>query len=396
MCPSHRCLPRSPPPSFPPPVCTPLILSAQTPPLGPPSCRVHPVSAPSPFSRKRGCKWGSAHPPPAHAQSSAPSCPALSRPTPCPATPHPLRPALPPFCAHARGAGGTVRHPPPFCSPAAVPSAWAAPDLACMPSTPFARMLGAGRTERPLSLSVRRLLPRLMRCPLRARAPSTLCANVGGGTGGIVHTSPSVRPSTRAAPDPACTPSTPFTHALGARWTERPPPLSHSRAGLSAWAAPPLPPGLHATCHARALPCPCVNPGEGQEVQCAPTLPFVPQPGLCSPGYDAPCPPPPRLRLSPLRLRAPPPPHVLLHAFQKCRRDWDARKGRAVQRVPCAKGPRARGGPHARGPRVRGGGTERWVVQPRQRRVETRRVCKWGDAQPRRGALHTSGAGVQI
>jgi len=93
------------------------------------------------------------HGPPPH-----PALPCLALP---PALPRlaPLRPALPPFCAHARGAGGTVHHPPPFRSLAAVPSAQAAPDLTCTPSTPFARTLWAGRTEHPLSLSIRRLLP---------------------------------------------------------------------------------------------------------------------------------------------------------------------------------------------------------------------------------------------
>src|SRR6266702_1088549 len=138
----RRCPPRSPPPLLPPPrlrapLCT-----------GRPTCVATPFA--SPLRRAHGL--------------------------PRPLSPFPLpRPAppRPPLCAHAGGAGGTVCHPPPFRSRAAVPSAQVAPCPACTSSTPFAHMLGAGRTERPPSLSVHEKapppgllpLPRLMRHP---------------------------------------------------------------------------------------------------------------------------------------------------------------------------------------------------------------------------------------
>src|SRR6266702_179639 len=90
-------------------VCRPLPFlrpPVYSPPLQPPSRRTHPVSAPSPFSCKRGCKRGSALPPPALARSPALPCLAPPSALPCP--------SCPPLCAHAGGAKGTVRHPTSF------------------------------------------------------------------------------------------------------------------------------------------------------------------------------------------------------------------------------------------------------------------------------------------
>src|SRR6266702_6363955 len=95
-----------------------------------------PVCAP-PFAQATLLAW----PPPLHPPFVARTVrPALSRPSPCPAPPRPA-PPRPPLCPHAGGEGGTVRHPPPFRSWAAVHSARGAPPPARTPSPPLPRTL---------------------------------------------------------------------------------------------------------------------------------------------------------------------------------------------------------------------------------------------------------------
>src|SRR6266702_4227499 len=167
--------------------------------------------------------------------------PTLSRPSPCPPPPRPALPR-PPLCAHAGGTGGTVRHPPPFRSRSAVPSTPVAPRPACTSCTPFARTLGAGRTERPPSLSVREQapppgllpLPRLTRHPPRARAlPHPLCECGERGRRGSAHL-----PLPFAPPPGLCHPRPPV---YDAPCLARPPPPLHTCwGGTRDGASPPL------------------------------------------------------------------------------------------------------------------------------------------------------------
>src|SRR6266702_4019765 len=182
-----------------------------SPPLHPPSRRAHPVSAPSPFSRKRGRKRGSALPPPALSRSPAPPFPAPPPPPPHPACTPSVRPsarAAPhPACTPSHAGGRADRASPiPFRSRAG-PSAWAAPPPArptrhpprarppftrmrgegqCAPPLPFAppprlhstpparpHTLGAGRTERAPSLSIRKHAPPPGLIPLRPACAPT-------------------------------------------------------------------------------------------------------------------------------------------------------------------------------------------------------------------------------
>ena len=155
-----------------------------------------------------------------------------------------------------------MHHPPPFRSRAAVPSTRVAPRPACTSSTPFARTLGAGRTERPPSLSVReqapppRLLPllRLTRHPPRACAlPHPLCKCGGRGRGDSAHL-----PLPFAPPPGLRHPRPPV---YDAPCLARPPPPLHTcRGGTRDGASPPLvrgqspPPGL------RPSPVPHLSP----------------------------------------------------------------------------------------------------------------------------------------
>src|SRR6266702_2833478 len=84
---------------------------------------------------------------------------------------------------------GQCAVPPPFRSRAAVPSAPAASRPGCTPSTPFARTLEAGRTERPPFPFARRPLrpaapSRLTRYPPRARPPPPFARMRGEGQEG--------------------------------------------------------------------------------------------------------------------------------------------------------------------------------------------------------------------
>ncbi len=185
------------------------------PPLHPPSCLAHPISVPLPFSHKRGCKWGSVHPPPTCAQSPALPCPTscscevLSPVSPCPlpclTLPHP---ACPHLCTHAGGAEGTVCHPllsirgqqsplpglhltPPTCPPPPLHACW-----------------GQGRQSVPLLFPIceQASLPGLLPLSPPAYTPPAACTlphplhECWGRAGGTVHTPPSIHPSTQAMP----------------------------------------------------------------------------------------------------------------------------------------------------------------------------------------------------
>ena len=117
-------------------------------------CAPHPVYSP-PLHRPPHLPGHPLCVPPLVARTPFPPCPA----SPCFALPALPRPVRPPLCAHAGGAGGTVRHPPSFRFAGSGAICPAAPHPGCTPSTPFARTLGAGRTERPPSLSVHEKAP---------------------------------------------------------------------------------------------------------------------------------------------------------------------------------------------------------------------------------------------
>src|SRR6266702_983694 len=178
-------------------------------------------------------------------------------------------------------------------------------------------------------------------------------------------------------------PSTPFAHMLGAGRTEHPPSLSIcKKAPLPGL----LPPSLRATCCVCALPHPLLECG-GRDRRDSAHPPFhlplclsyatpIPWVMMClaSPHLAPPTPlplcthageaqgmvSPLPVHGSPLHLchtsclGAPPCPHALLCACQKCRRDGDTHKGRTMQRVPHTRRAHSRGGLCAMGPCVRG------------------------------------------
>jgi len=252
-------------------------------------------------------------------------------PHPAPALPCLALPALP-FARMLGVQEGECSTPPPSRSQAAVPSAQAAPHSSCTPSTSFARMLGAGQTERPPSLSVHKqaplpgqlLLP-LAYVPPTACTPSPiLCINVGG----MVPTHPLPFASLLGLhpTPPACTP--PPLHACwGQGRQSSPPSLSICEQAPLPWLLP-IPPGLCTTRRAHALPL-CMHAGEAQGT--------VPPPPVCRQA------PPPRLHISPLHLGAPPPLHALLRTCRKRRKDRGACKGRATQGVSHARRPTCQG-----------------------------------------------------
>ena len=204
-----------------------------------------------------------------------------------------------------------MRHPPSFRFAGSGAICPAAPHPGCTPSTPFARTLGAGRTERPPSLSVREkapppgLLPPGLRATRRVRALPHPLLECGG------------RDRRDSAHPPFRSPLRPSYATLVPRVTTR---LASPRPTRS-------PPPLHAC---RGGTRDGVPPSRSRRS------------------------PPPGPHLFPLRLGAPPRPHALLRACRKRRRDGGAHKGRAAQRVPRARRARGRGGPRAMGPRARG------------------------------------------
>ncbi len=238
------------PPAWPPPLC-------------PPSHCVHPVSVPSPSSRKRGRKGGSAHPPPARA-------------VPRPAPPHPASPS--PLCA-CWGRRRDSAPPPSFPFTGSSPLY-----LGCTPPRlhvlhPLCTHAG-GRVDRasPLpfrsraSASARAAPPPPAYAPpaARARPPPPFVRMRGEGQGGQCAPPPSVRPSTRASPSlpPSlqCTsprpPASPFAHMLG-RHKGRCLPPSRARAVPSTRAAPlpRAPPLPHAQPRLHALHPSCAHTG---------------------------------------------------------------------------------------------------------------------------------------
>src|SRR6266702_3196741 len=214
-------------------------------------------------------------------------------------TPHPL-------CAgrwvHKGVSAPTISTPPLFTHPFAQTAPLALPPPLRPPlvaRTPFPRPHPLRANEDAKGV-VCTLLP-LVRSPAPPHlAPPCLTfhtlhfARMPGAQEGQCATSPPFRlwaavPSTWAAPRPACTPSTPFAHTLGAGQTERPPSLSvHEQA------PPP-----------RLLPLPRLMPHlprppppfarmrwEGQEGQCA-------SPPSIRPSTQASPPPPAHLSLCP-------------------------------------------------------------------------------------------------
>src|SRR6266702_1088553 len=314
-----------------------------------------PPVCPPPFAQAALLAWPPPLRPPFVARTV---CPALSRPSPCPAPP---RLALP-FVRMPGAQEGQCATPLLSVRGQQSPLPRLHPALPARPPPPLHTCWGQGgqSVPPPFPFTRKRLRPGCSPSPglcatRRACACSpTLCANVGRGAGGAVRTSPFRSPLRPGFAIPA------------PRFTTR----------LTSPARLPL----------------CTHAGEAQGT--------VPPPLSCvgSPLHPG-CAPPPCLT-PPAR----PPP--LLRAYRKRRRDGCAHNGKATQRGPHvrggphargprAKGPRVRGGLHARGPCAKGRGTERWAVQPGKQTAEARRVCEQGEAQPRRRVLRASGGGVR-
>src|SRR6266702_3120618 len=211
-----------------------------------------------------------------------------------------------------------------------------------MPSTPFAHMLGAGRTEHPPSLSICKKAPLPGLLPPSLRATCCVCA--------LPH--PLLKCGGRDRRDSA---HPPFHLPLCPGYAT---PLPWVMTCLTSPHPPPSPfacmPGRH-------------------KGQCPPFL-FVAVPST----WATPLP-------FPFHLGAPPHMHALLCACWKRRRDEGAHKGSATQRVPYVRRACGRGGPCTMGLHVRGHVS-----------VEVQRVCKQGKVQPRQRVLCASGAGVKM